>query len=597
MNETEAPSREAAAALHRAGDLEGAVRLYREFLKQAPADAGGWANLGIALRQLARLAEAETACRRALALDPNHANGGNNLGIVLAAQGRHAEAVDVYRAVLARHPRFHEAWCNLGLSLAAMDQIGEAKTSFGKALALAPGYTEALVQFVYHKLLCCDWEGLDDAIGRLSVVIRADAGAVNPFALLAICRDPEEMLRAARHYAARIERTVKAATQPCPRTREGGRDKLRLGYVSGDFHQHATAVLTAELFEKHDRRHFEVFGYSFGPDTGDPMRKRVIRAFDRFVDISQQSAQQAAKTIREDGIDILIDLKGYTRGARTAIFALRPAPIQVNYLGYPGTMGARFIDYAIADRVVVPPGAESLYSEKIVRLPGSYQPNDSTRPVGIDAPSRASLGLPEQGFVFCCFNQTYKITPDMFAVWMQLLREVPESVLWLVAFNRVAPVRLAALANAAGVDAKRLVFAPKLPTTEHLARLRQADLFLDTHPCGAHTTASDALWAGVPVLTLAGEVLQSRVAASLLMALGLGELVTATLDGYYALARALAGAPDRVAALKAHLAAARRTSELFDGAAIARKLEAAYAAMWKRHEAGLPPEHIDLAGS
>lgn len=581
-----------AAARHQAGDLEGAVRLYRALIERFPEHAGAWANLGIALRQLNHLSEAEQACRRALETEPTHLNAANNLGIVLAAQGRHQEAAGAYRLVVERDPKFHEAWCNLGLALAAMGVEAEAAAAFGKALALAPGYAEALGPYIFHKMQCCDWDGLDRAIGQLSAIIKADSGEISPFALMPICRDPAEMLRAARNYSARVQ---KAAAKDAPATLASiprpHHERLRIGYVSGDFRQHATTQLTAELFEAHDRSRFEILGYGYGPRTGDAMQTRLGKAFDRLVDITEHSAAEAAQLIRRDEIDILVDLKGYTFDARTRLFAHRPAPIQVNYLGYPGTMGAPFMDYIIADSVIIPPGAEQHYSETIIRLPGSYQPNDSTRPMVSNAPPRAALGLPEHGFVFCCFNQLYKITPDIFGVWLSLLREVPGSVLWLLAFNQDGPARLKANAKAAGIDPGRIVIGPRLPPEAHLARLSRADLFLDTHPCAAHTTASDALWAGVPVLTLAGQVFQSRVAASLLAVLGLDELITTSLADYRAKAKGLVTHPRQLDVLKARLLSARETSELFRGQATARKLEGAYSVMWRNHASGAARHH------
>ncbi len=581
-----------AVARHREGDLDSAARLYENLLRDVPDLADGWANLGMLRRQLGRLDDAERSCRRALAIDGGHANALNNLGIVLAARGRYPEAIAAYRAVTARHPRFHEAWCNLGLSLSAAGQPGEAGRAFATALKIAPDYTEALVQFVFHKLQCCDWDDLDGAIGGLSAAVASGAGTVNPFALLPVCRDPRELLRAARGFSARIARSVGGVGPPTP-TRSAG-VKIRIGYVSSDFHRHAVSTLAAELFEAHDGDRFEVTGYSHGPDIEDAMRGRLRGAFAWFVDIAGMGAAEAVDTIRRDGIDILVDLNGHTRGARTELFARRAAPIQVNYLGYPGTMGADFVDYVVADHVVAPPGAEADYSEKIVRLAGSYQPNDGARPLPSDPPPRSGLGLPETGFVFCCFNQAFKITPDMLDTWFRLLRDVPGSVLWLLAFNAEAPVRLRALAKAAGIDPSRLVFAPNLPADRHLARLQRADLVLDTHPYGAHTTASDALWAGVSVLTMAGATFQSRVAASLLTALGVGEPVTRSLPEYHALGRSLATDRGKLEDVRRRIVAARSTSDLFSGRAMARKLEAAYAFMWRRHCAGQAPDHFTV---
>jgi predicted O-linked N-acetylglucosamine transferase (SPINDLY family) len=322
------------------------------------------------------------------------------------------------------------------------------------------------------------------------------------------------------------------------------------------------------------------------------MRRRLSRAFDRFVDLAGLSHAGAAQAIHADAVDILVDLKGYTQHARTEIMALRPAPVQASYLGYPGTMGAGFIDYLIADRVVIAPGSEEAYSERIVFLPGSYQVNDRKRPLA-QTPSRAACGLPEEAVVFCCFNQSYKILPETFATWMRLLRAVPRSVLWLLEANPWAVRNLRREARARGVDPARLIFAPRLPLDRHLARLPLADLVLDTRPYNAHTTASDALWTGVPVVTCPGDTFASRVAASLLVAAGLPELVAATLEDYEALAVRLARAPEERAALRRHLTESRCSMPLFDTPAFTRHLERAYEEMWRKHLAGTKPRPPD----
>ena len=372
--------------------------------------------------------------------------------------------------------------------------------------------------------------------------------------------------------------------------RKSNKKKITLGYLSADFHEHATAFLCAELFEAHDRTRFEVFGYSYGPDDGSPMRQRLSRAFDRFVDVKDMSYVEAARRIAADDVDILIDLKGYTKGARTHMLALRPAPIQINYLGYPGTLGAGFMDYILVDDYVVPSDQQPFFAEKLVHLPGCYQINDSKRAIWPKTPTRAECGLPDTSFVFCDFNNTYKITSKMFAIWMELLQAVPRSVLWLLEGNSCAAANLKREAEAHGVSATRLIFAPRVPMAEHLARHHLADLFLDTFPVCAHTTASDALWAGCPLLALAGNTFIARVAGSLLRAVGLPELVTTSFEDYLAMALRLARSPDLLRELRTRLAANRSASPLFDAFHFTRNLESAYTRMWGLHAAGRTPQ-------
>ncbi len=367
----------------------------------------------------------------------------------------------------------------------------------------------------------------------------------------------------------------------------GGR--IRLGYLSGDFHQHATAQLAVGLFERHDRHRFEVVAYSYGPDDGSPMRGRLARAFDRFVDVRTLSHRQAAERIHRDEIDILIDLKGYTHGARPMIAAFRPAPVQVSYLGYPATMGADFIDYILVDRSVVPASEHGFFSEQLVYLPVCYQANDARR----DPPaptSRSDWHLPDQGLVLCCFNNSYKLSPTIFDIWMRLLAGTPGSVLWLLATNELAQANLRKEAEARGVDPKRLVFAPVVPSAAHIERHRHADLFLDTAPCNAHTTASDALWGGLPVLTLSGGSFAGHVAGSLLAAVGMSELITTSLEQYEATARALIREPDRLCRLRGKIAARRDVNSLFDVAKLTGAIEGAYERMWQRHLSGEKPQ-------
>jgi predicted O-linked N-acetylglucosamine transferase (SPINDLY family) len=371
-----------------------------------------------------------------------------------------------------------------------------------------------------------------------------------------------------------------ASVERLPRRRTLSARRLRIGYLSADFHQHATAYLAAGLFEQHDRSRFQIFAYSTGRGDNSPMRARLERAFDRFVDVHHQDPLAIADTIRRDAIDILVDLKGHTEGATPVVLARHPAPIQVHYLGYPGTLGGGLVDYLIADPVVAPAEHASDYAEALAVLPDAYQINDRDRPIA-PTPSRRSVGLPETGFVFCSFNQTYKLNPAVFDAWIGILKAVPDSVLWLLsrAADDPAIANLQREAQARGVAPARLVFAPRCPNPEHLARYRHADLFLDTWPYNAHTTASDALWAGCPVLTLEGSTFAGRVAASLVAAAGLPELVAPSVDAYVTQAIALAGDGDARSRLRAHLAGPGRASPLFDTRSTTRALEAAYETM------------------
>jgi predicted O-linked N-acetylglucosamine transferase (SPINDLY family) len=367
-------------------------------------------------------------------------------------------------------------------------------------------------------------------------------------------------------------------------------ERLRVAYLSADFHEHATAYLMAELFERHDRQRFEWFGLSYGPPDSSPMRKRLEAAFGRFIDISRQPTERIAELVRDLGVDIAVDLKGYTGDYRLDIFAYRAAPIQVSYLGYPGTTGTNYIDYIIADRHVIPPERREFFTEQVVYLPDSYQVNDSKRPLANLALQRSDVGLPEHGFVFCSFNYPYKITPEMFDVWMRLLRKVEGSVLWLYADVELALKNLLKEAVARGVSPDRIVCAQFVKHDDHLARLRLADLFLDTLPVNAHTTASDALAAGLPLVTCAGESFAARVAASLLHAIGLPELATHSLEEYEALVLDLATDAGRLADIRSRLARNRETHPLFDTDRFRRHIESAYLMMWERHQRGLAPE-------
>ncbi|WP_084536470.1 tetratricopeptide repeat protein [Azospirillum halopraeferens] len=565
-----------------------AADAYAEAARLMPAFAPAHSNLGALRRALGRLAEAEAALRTAVRLAPDLAAARLNLGAVLKERGGAEAALRCFRTAVALGPDLAEAYANLSLTLKEVGEDPAALPGLVRALRLGlPDAGGVLSQLVQEHRHLCRWEGLAPLSERLTALVRDGATRqANPWIFLGEDAGPELEGRCAAAYTA--WRTQGLHPLPPAAPRAAG-DPVRIGYLSADFHEHATAVLIAELIERHDRTAVHVTGYSYGPDDGGPLRARLTRGFDRFVDLAALDHAAAADRIRADGVDILVDLKGHTRGARPEIAARRPAPVQAQWLGYPGTMGAGFIDYILADAVVAPAGHQPWYAERIVHLPGCYQPNDRMRPIAPDTPSRAGCGLPEAGFVFCCFNAAYKITPALFAVWMRLLAARPASVLWLLEGRPEAASNLRRAAAGSGVDPARLVFAPRAPLPQHLARHRLADLFLDTAPVGAHTTASDALWAGLPVLTLTGRSFAGRVGASLLHAVGLPELVTGSPAAYEAAALHLSADPAATAALRARLATARTSAPLFDTDRFARGLERAYATMWTRHTAGEPP--------
>jgi protein O-GlcNAc transferase len=421
--------------------------------------------------------------------------------------------------------------------------------------------------------------------------VLAGKSIVSPFTLIGYGATPALQLECARAYAAHLFPTLPQPMCAAPRR---ARDRLRVAYLSANFNRHAMAYLMVNLFERHDRARFEIVGLSFGADDGSETRARVAQSFDQFYDVRRFGDREIAKLVYELKIDIAVDIMGYTQDARPGILSHRPAPIQVNYLGYPGTMGADFIDYIIADAIVVPPDEDAFYAEKVVRLPDCYQVNDRGRRIAERAPSRQEAGLPERGFVFCSFNNSYKITAAMFDVWMELLSQVQGSVLWLIGDNEPTERNLRQEAALRGIDPSRLVFAPRIEQAEHLARHRLADLFLDTLPYNAHTSCSDALWAGLPVLTCRGEAFAGRVAASLLQAVGLPELVTSSLADYAALARWLAEDPHLLGEIRKRLAENRLSRPLFDTDLTRRHIEAAYTTMWRLHEGGKAPESFEV---
>ena len=574
-----------AAVLQQQGRLEDSLAAYgnafalrRDYIEAAN-------NAGIVLQELGRPAEAIDLYRRICRPTPAHADLYNNLGTALLTEARFEEARQAFEQALACLPDFAEAAYNLGNALRELGRLADALAAWQQALELRPDYGEAFGQLAHHRALACQWDSHETDQQKLLAMVRSSV-RVPPFYLFATAASAPDQLLAAAQWIAPIRPPQNALFAP-----RGGRadGRIRLGYLSGDFHQHATAQLAAGLFERHDRNRFEVVAYSYGPDDGSPMRARLAQAFDRFVDVRRLSHREAAGRIHQDEIDILIDLKGYTHGARPMISAFRPAPVQVSYLGYPTTMGADFIDYILVDGFVVPRSQQACFSEQLVHLPVCYQANDQRRDQAAPT-ARRDWRLPEQELVLCCFNNSYKLSPRLFDVWMRLLAAAPGSVLWLLATNELAQANLRKEAEGRGVDPTRLVFASVVASAAHIERHRHADLFLDTAPCNAHTTASDALWGGLPVLTLSGDTFAGRVAGSLLTAIGMPELIATSLEHYEATALALIREPDRLGRLRRKIEEKRDVNSLSDLAKLTAAIEGAYERMWQRRLSGEKPQ-------
>ena len=540
-------------------------------------------NRGIALKHLGRLDEAVASYDRAIRLMPRLAEIHYNRANALHEMKRLEEAVAAYDEAIALRPTYADALANRGHALRDLSRFDAALDSYGRALALKPDFPEVRSQFTYLRARMCDWRDASDFAG-----IGLTGDAISPYAPLVLDDDPQRNLLRARNYAAL--KFGKVAIAPTAATATSG--TIRIAYFSADFHEHAVMFQLARMFELHDRSRFSVHAYSYGRPQPSPMRTRLEQAFDVFHDVSGKASSDIAELARSEGIEIAVDLMGYTGQARPDILALRPAPIQISYLGYPGTMAAPFIDYLIADPTLIPDDQRPHYAEKIIHLPETYQANDDTRTISNLSMIRAELGLPQDGFVFCCFNNSFKITAAEFDAWMPLLGRVDGSVLWLFQANQWVEDNLRREASMRGIDPARLIFAGRMDHADHLARLKHADLFLDCFTCNAHATASDALWAGVPVLTLPGQGFAARVGASVVKAIGLPELVAGTREDYQRLAFELATDKVKHAAIRSRLASNRTNMPLFDSARFTRHIEMAYELVSDRLRKGLAYDHI-----
>ena len=612
------------AAHRRLGNFDQAVESFKKVLQIAPNNALTHNNLGVALTDIGALTEAVESFNNALEIDPDYADAYFNLAVAQGYQGDIDAAIDSYKHTLTLTPGRADAHYNMGNALlqnqrpdAAIDcyrratqiaadyskaynnwgnvlktqnELPAAIARYQQALDIHPDYANARVHKLHLQAMICDWAAVSsDPASVASIGISGEE--VAPFSMLTLEDAPErhrlrsELFTQNNFSPSRLPAFTTPADRP---------QKLRIGYFSADFHNHATMYLIARLFEAHQADNFELYAYSFGPDKHDSMRQRLIEAAHLFTDVRELQERDIALLARQHGLHIAVDLKGYTQNNRSAIFAHRAAPVQINYLGYPGTMGADFIDYIIADAVVIPPVYRDCYTEKIIQMPYSYQVNDATRAISEQPVTRAKMGLPAGAFVFCCFNNSYKITADEFDVWMRLLKNVDGSVLWLMQCNSWAEQNLKQQATARGIDCQRLIFAETLPQAEHLARHRLADLFVDTFVVNAHTTASDALWAGLPVVTKLGQGFAARVAGSLLTALGLPELITRTTADYEALILELAYHPKSLAAIRQKLKQQRLSAALFDSKLFAQHLEEGYRTAYDRYFDQHDPEHIEI---
>ena len=562
---------------------------YDRAIENKPDHVEAYSNRGAVLYELKRFDEALTNYDCAIKINPNYSDAHSNRGNVLQELRRFEEALANYDRAIEIKPDHLEAHINRGDTLEKLMRFDEALANYDRALAIKPDCKFLLGTKLHSQMHLCNWNDLSNQLEKLLTEVLQEHMVTPPFPILGLVDNPKIQLIASSIYSKQMYPPTGVLGRCKTQVANG---KIKIGYYSADFHNHATSYLMAELFEAHDAQNFEIYGFSFGPTKQDEMRSRIVSGFDHFIDINLKNDRQIAESSRDLGINIAVDLHGFTQKCRMGIFAEQGAPIQISYLGYPGTLAAPYFDYIVADKTLIPKEFQQHYTEKIVYLPHSYQVNDSKRQISPKLFLRRELGLPECGFVFCCFNNNYKILPETFDVWMRLLKSVNGSVLWLLENNPIAAKNLRKEAGMRGMDPSRLVFAPRMKLEDHLARHCVADLFIDTLPCNAHTTASDALWAGLPVLTCMGHSFASRVAASLLTAVELPELITTTRAEYEAKAIELAMNPAKLKAIKDKLERNRLTTALFDTPRFTKHIEAAYMKMYERYQENLPPDHI-----
>lgn len=581
--------------LHQLGQLDLAEKKYRSLLTSLPNNLLLMNNLAAVALQKGNFEEGLHMFNKSLNIAPNQPSTLNNKGNILKHLGRFEEALESYSKAIKYQHNYVIAHFNRGNVLLDLRKPEQALESYKNAIffnknALSNNQYQDLdkyINFIYSniilsKLSICDWEDLDKITAETVAKVNEGKRVSSPFPILSTIDDPEIQRKVSHIYITTQYRQINDSSVIGKYPKH---DKIRIGYYSADFRNHATLYLMAGLFEHHDRSKFEITAFSFGPYRDDEMTRRISSYCDRFLDVSADRSEDIVKLSRDLEIDIAIDLKGFTQGMRLDLFAHRLAPIQINYLGYPGTMSASYIDYIIADKILIPQGNEKYYSEKIIHLPNSYQPNDLKRKISDKIYTKSELGLPEKGFIFCSFNQSYKIQPDIFDIWMRVLATVKDSVLWILEDMEIAINNLTNEAAKRGIDANRLIFAKRMPLEEHLARQKLADLFLDTLPCNAHTTCSDALWVGLPIVTLAGKSFASRVSASLLNAIHLPELITDSKEEYEAKIIELATNEQKLKDIKSKLNQNRLTTPLFDIKNYTKHIEKAYQIAYEKYQA------------
>ena len=607
---------------------QAAILQFSAAIELDPAYAQAWFNRGNAKCLLKDFQSGQSDYEKAIAIDPFFADAYNNLGNLLRQLGKIDHAAQVFKQCLELQPAFYAAHNNLGLAQQAMADNDSALESFRTALALAPNYVEAHVNagnLLQHKAayadalihyraayklsprldlllgniaqckaMLCDWHDFNTQWKLIARQAKEGQLPCSPFVMLSGCDDPALSLRLAQQYQHKLVPTPDV--EPFKPRIDESKEKLRIGYFSSDLKEHPVAYLTVGILEHHDRDRFEVMGFALSKPANDPLGQRICKSFDQLFDLSTLTDEQAIALARSKDLDIAIDLNGYIDGGRPGIFKGRVAATQVNYYGYPGTMGASFMDYIIGDHHLMPTGFEDFYQEKIIYLPDCYQPNDDQREISQNPNRRVDHGLPDDALVLCCFNKPYKITPEVFDCWMNILNEVQSAVLWLQAGDPTVVQNLQKAASKRGINADRLIFAQRVPTTaEHLARYRLADLFLDTFPYTAHTTANDSLWAGLPVVGLSGRTFSARVSESLLNALGLEDLVSHSLANYQAKVIELAKNPELLNQIRTRLTAGKSSSSLYEPEQICRWLESGLTLAHERIQAGQKPDHIRVA--
>lgn len=552
-----------------------ALRSVEDALQLRPAFPEAWNNRGIILFELKRIGDAIASYEQALQLRPNYAEAYNNRAVAHWSLRRFQESLsDCERAILLKSD-FADAYYNRGNALAELNQPAEALASYERALSIDPSHPNAMSGLANAAMTIGDWARTKELAPKLKAAVLDGSSVIQPFVVMGYWDDNQLQLHCSQNY---VRQAGPGRLAPLCNAQRYHHDKIRIAYLSADFQQHVTAALTVEMFERHNREQFEVIAISFGLDDSSAMRQRLIKAFDHFHDARQMSDKEVAQLIRRLEVDIAVDLGGHTSGARPWVLAHRPAPVQAKYMGYPGTSGSDFIDYLIADRTVVPKDQEPFFSERIAILPDTLWVTDTRRMV-LAAPRRSEVGLPQDGFVFCCFNHNWKITAPIFDIWMRLLRQTEGSVLWLLEGNASIRNNLCKEAVARGVLPERLIFAPRTTPENHLARQQLADLFLDTLPYNAHTTASDALWVGLPIVTTPGHSFPARVAASILRAAELPELIAEDLVAYEALAMKLAHQPALLGAIRQKLLDNKCRVALFNTEQFTRNLELQYRKM------------------